>query len=219
MRTAEFIERCLAAGMPVDMALAAAKAFEAELKIAIDELLEGRRARDRERKRAKNSADSAESVEFRGKDGTPEVPSPPPAFSPKPPQPPTPAPDGCSSHVCEPAREGAGPDPPKRRGTRLPDDWEPSELDRAFAKQHGLTDDETDRHGLEFRNFWTARSGAGATKLNWHRTWQNRVLEVADRKRRDAARLAPRPAQPGGRGRGDTSFADLLARRRGFVAD
>lgn len=49
MRTPEFIERCLAAGMPLEMALKAAKAFEAECEIAMEQVLESRRAKDRAR--------------------------------------------------------------------------------------------------------------------------------------------------------------------------
>lgn len=59
MRTPEFIKRCLAAGMPLEMALTAAKAFEAECEIALTELLETRRSKERERQakhRAKKNA-------------------------------------------------------------------------------------------------------------------------------------------------------------------
>lgn len=49
MRATEFIQRCLAAGMPLDMALTAAKAFEAECGIAVEQILEVRREKERAR--------------------------------------------------------------------------------------------------------------------------------------------------------------------------
>lgn len=49
MRTAEFIERCLGLGLDLQTALKAAKAFDAELEIALEEKLDIRRAKDRAR--------------------------------------------------------------------------------------------------------------------------------------------------------------------------
>lgn len=60
MRTAEFIERCIAGGMPLSMALSAAKAFEVECSIAVDLALEDVRAKARERQaRSRLSRDKA----------------------------------------------------------------------------------------------------------------------------------------------------------------
>lgn len=63
MSTVSFIRRCQEAGMDLDTALLAAAAFEAELKLAVDAILEPRRAKDRARK-AKVPRNSAEAVEF-----------------------------------------------------------------------------------------------------------------------------------------------------------
>lgn len=108
---------------------------------------------------------------------------------------------------------------PKTRGTRLPDDWEPTPANIEVGRREGLTDEEISRAAREFRNYWTALSGSKSTRLSWDRTWENRVLQVADRYRRDRSRMASAPGKPGAGGRGSSSFADLYARRHGFVAD
>lgn len=105
-----------------------------------------------------------------------------------------------------------------KRGTRLPDTWEPSSADVETARREGLTDEEISRAAVEFRNFWCART-RDATKLSWPRTWENRVLELADRKRGKGARVVAGPGFATGGGRGATSFADLYVRRHGLAAD
>jgi hypothetical protein len=62
------------------------------------------------------------------------------------------------------------------KASRLPDDWEPSDNDLTFAEAKGLTVYEIDTERIKFRNYWTAKSGKDATKLNWARTWQNWIL-------------------------------------------
>lgn len=69
------------------------------------------------------------------------------------------------------------PDPP-RRATRLPADFV---CDLAYAKQQGIPDGIAKREAEKFRNYWGARSGAGATKLDWPATWRNWCLRVAER--------------------------------------
>lgn len=109
--------------------------------------------------------------------------------------------------------ETASAGPKAKRGRRLPDDWQPDDADRAFAAAHGLNPEEIDRGAFEFRNYWTSRAGREACKVNWSRTWQNRVVGIADRKRERSAKLAPRPAQRGGGGQGVADFASIAARR------
>lgn len=105
--------------------------------------------------------------------------------------------------------------PPKAvRGTRLPEDWEPSADEFDLGRQAGLTDEEITRAALEFRNYWCSRS-RDATKLSWRATWHNRVNELGDRKRERGARLAVAATQPRGGRRGATSFADIYAERHG----
>lgn len=60
MRSAEFLKRCLDAGMPMDMAMLALKAFDAEAPLVAAEALEDGRAKARERQaRHRASRDGA----------------------------------------------------------------------------------------------------------------------------------------------------------------
>jgi hypothetical protein len=123
--------------------------------------------------------------------------------------------DAPSSNTTPAPPEKPKTKPPKaERGTRLPEDWQPSDADVEAARQEGLTDEEISRAALEFRNYWCSRS-RDATRLSWPRTWHNRVIEIGDRKRRNGSRMAASSAQPGAGGRGPVSFADLYARRHG----
>jgi hypothetical protein len=74
----------------------------------------------------------------------------------------------------------AGASPPaepkskKTKAARLPADWMPTDADLAFCK--------TERQDLapvdvaaRFRDFWTAKAGADAAKLDWSATWRNWV--------------------------------------------
>lgn len=83
----------------------------------------------------------------------------------------------------------AGDDPPAgktraspRRGKRLPEDWRPSTKDRDFAAKEGLDHDEIERTADRFRDYWTAKAGAGAIKRDWAATWRNWVRGDADRR-------------------------------------
>lgn len=125
-------------------------------------------------------------------------------------------PNGSFVDACE---ERPKRDSSPKRGSRLRDDWAPDDADVAFGRDHGLTDEEIGRGALEFRNYWTSLSGQRASKSNWSRVWQNRVIELADRKRRRSASMAARPAYSGGGGQGPTDFASIIAQRRGFGRD
>lgn len=76
--------------------------------------------------------------------------------------------------------KGRSPD----KGTRLPDDWQADEADRAYARLHGFSDAEIDRIVLDFRDFWTCKSGASALHRLWPRVFQRWVRVEADRRPR-----------------------------------
>ncbi|MBR0682759.1 hypothetical protein GXW74_19865 [Roseomonas eburnea] len=68
-------------------------------------------------------------------------------------------------------RSGSKKDPPAaRRGTRLPPDWQPSDRERAFARQLGL---DPDAVAERFRDYWHAKAGKDGAKLDWPATWRN----------------------------------------------
>lgn len=68
---------------------------------------------------------------------------------------------------------------PRKRGSRLPDDWKPDESDWQYARSKGLDPNST---AEKFRNYWHAKPGREAVKLDWRKTWQNWCLTEAERK-------------------------------------
>lgn len=67
-----------------------------------------------------------------------------------------------------------------RAGTRLSEDWKPSPEDLSTAKKH-LAIPQIPIEVTKFRNYWVARSGAGATKMDWPRTFENWCISAAER--------------------------------------
>lgn len=102
---------------------------------------------------------------------------------------------------------------PKRVGTRLPKDWQPSDIDRQFAAREGLTPEETDREAEKFGDYWRGQAGSRGTKLDWPATWRNRIRDIADRKREREARMVGRTFT-GGSGRGPVDLGGIIVRRR-----
>lgn len=67
---------------------------------------------------------------------------------------------------------GAKEKPPKRNGTRLPDDWKPAPelIDAARAERPDI---DLRLETAKFRDFWRAKTGRDATKLDWDATYRN----------------------------------------------
>jgi hypothetical protein len=64
------------------------------------------------------------------------------------------------------------------RGTRLPNDWQLPEGWKAWAMaQRCWHPEETEAEAELFANYWQAKSGAGAVKLAWEKTWRNWVRQ------------------------------------------
>ena len=74
---------------------------------------------------------------------------------------------------------GARASPRADRGTRLPDDWLPSEEDRAFAGALGVA---VEREAASFRDYWHSKPGADGRKVNWSATWRNWVRRSSERR-------------------------------------
>lgn len=71
--------------------------------------------------------------------------------------------------------------PPARtakRGSRLPDDWTLPDDWRQWALTNcpASSTADVDREALKFANFWQAKAGANACKLDWSKTWRNWCL-------------------------------------------
>lgn len=56
------------------------------------------------------------------------------------------------------------------RGTRLPEDWQPTQALADFARDQGLDPEETRER---FRDYWIAQPSQRGCKLDWEATWRN----------------------------------------------
>jgi hypothetical protein len=161
------IDALLAAGATAEMIAAAHRADHAveEAKVI------ARRRRDADRKR-----DSRASAMSRGQpvtprdsaDASPSPPSPPSMVSPITPSLTTPSSTPSSAEA-------------RKRASRLPSDWKPSEENLEYARMRGLSAHEIDVQAEKFRNYWTAKSGQQATKIDWNRTWQNWIIDTSEK--------------------------------------
>ncbi len=70
----------------------------------------------------------------------------------------------------------------RKRASRLPSSWMPSPSGASFAIEKGLSEKEANAELEKFTNYWTAKSGQGATKLDWDATWRNWILTTMERK-------------------------------------
>jgi hypothetical protein len=69
------------------------------------------------------------------------------------------------------------------RGTRLPEDWMPSDQTRTWCAKE-LPAELYARAGTEltkFRNYWCSKTGRDATKIDWDRTFMNWMINARDR--------------------------------------
>jgi hypothetical protein len=67
-----------------------------------------------------------------------------------------------------------------KRGTRISEDWQPSQDDYNQALQMGLTVEQVDNEANKFRDYWIGVPGAKGVKLNWSATWRNRCRDVVE---------------------------------------
>jgi hypothetical protein len=74
-----------------------------------------------------------------------------------------------------------GRDDENSRARRLPKDWLPSEAHRSQAAALGLTPLEHEEIATEFQNYWWSEGGQKARKIDWERTYTNRLNEQAKR--------------------------------------
>ena len=73
-----------------------------------------------------------------------------------------------------------------KKATRLAEDWEPSDSLIAFMRAN--RPDLNPQHVvLRFTNYWHAKTGRDATKLDWDKTFQNWVLNEKEGKAKPAS--------------------------------
>ena len=68
-----------------------------------------------------------------------------------------------------------------RRGSRLPADWQPSRSERRSRSIAACPQARLNTEAEKFRNCWTAKSGAGATKRDWSATSGNWIITAMER--------------------------------------
>lgn len=95
----------------------------------------------------------------------------------------------------------------RNRGAKIPEGWTPPAITdlppAAKAKARQWPTGAYEAEAEAFLNFWLAEARAGSRKLDWTRTWCNRINEITGRVLRDAkagvrhvAPLASGPPQP-----------------------
>lgn len=77
----------------------------------------------------------------------------------------------------------------KKIGCRLPEDFKP---DREWSLAQGLPVDVLQRELDQFRDYWTAKSGKDATKLDWQATWRTWVRNTKARQGGINGRVKPK---------------------------
>lgn len=84
------------------------------------------------------------------------------------------------THADPPSNSNANTEErPRKRGSRLPEDWTPDDRDAEYAASLGL---DVARVAERFRNYWHAKAGRDATKLDWSKTWRNWCASDAERR-------------------------------------
>jgi hypothetical protein len=89
-------------------------------------------------------------------------------------------------------RGEADASPPRRRATRLPEDWQPTVADVAHARDRGFGDDQIRDIADAFRTYWTAGKGRNTTHADWPASWRNWV-------NRETPKGAVNGTRPGGK--------------------
>lgn len=99
-----------------------------------------------------------------------------------------------------------GARPQKAAGCRLPDDFAP---DLDWAVSNGLQPQVALVEAAKFRDYWSAKAGRDAVKLDWAATWRNWVRRALESAPRRAGRPPPR----------SDNLADYLNRNFGSMEE
>jgi hypothetical protein len=70
-------------------------------------------------------------------------------------------------------RSEDAPLPKKQKATRLSEDWSLPRAWGQWAVSEGFPEQTVRLEAAKFRDFWCAKSGKDATKLDWFATWRN----------------------------------------------
>ncbi|BBF92668.1 hypothetical protein [Blastochloris tepida] len=172
---ADLIRRMAAAGATPEAIAIAVEAIEVAEQRDADRRSQAAARKRRSRERL--SCDGHGAVAGRSQDnavtvtGQSQDPPPPSSSSPTPPLTTTPTTPPNSGAVA-PSLGGAREKAPKR-GSRLPADWTPTPEDRNAAVSIGLRPADVASEAARFRDYWSAKAGKDAVKLDWSATWRN----------------------------------------------
>jgi hypothetical protein len=70
---------------------------------------------------------------------------------------------------------------PRKRGTRIPDNFKPSKADIAWQRVQGISDEMARRETEKFINHYQSVTGQNAVRLSWSKTWRNWMLNAQER--------------------------------------
>lgn len=102
---------------------------------------------------------------------------------------------------------------PKKKGSRLPEGWEPDDDLLGWAREHAPGVDvmvETEK----FCDYWRAKAGRDAAKLDWRATWRNWIRNTYERMPAHRAAPATQQQLPQHVQRHDE---EMLARRKAWL--
>ena len=68
---------------------------------------------------------------------------------------------------------------PRKRGTRIPPDWRPTESDVEYAVKRGV---DVDGAAEAFKDWWMAAAGRNSTKRDWSAAWRTWVRNNRERR-------------------------------------
>lgn len=165
MKPSELVQAMIDAGATMEACVIALRALE-ERDQADDE----RRAKAAERKRKSRARKDD------GRDGHVTVTGQSQDTSPPPPE---------DKKVPDPKKTHTPSTPPKnpptgvKKGSRLPDDWRPTEADLAWAES-AYPGRDFDHETEKFRDHWRAASGQNAVKRDWSAAWKNWIRKAGD---------------------------------------
>ncbi|MCA3080408.1 MAG: helix-turn-helix domain-containing protein [Rhodocyclaceae bacterium] len=101
-----------------------------------------------------------------------------------------------------------------KRGSRISENWKPSQDDYNQALHVGLTVEQIDHEANKFRDYWISKAGKDAVKLNWSATWRNWCRTAKDRSRAPSYSNTNRDQQKSG-SRVDAALRALQASKGG----
>lgn len=75
----------------------------------------------------------------------------------------------------------------RKRAARLPNDWSLPKEWHEWARKEGYAEDTIKLEAAQFGNYWQAKAGKDACKLDWEKTWHNWMLKAPKPKQQQLA--------------------------------